>query len=340
MSLAIQLVQSAAWLGQMAAPPPFQQPALASPFALILILAILACGFLSILLAAIFGRWKLLGALLVCGVLGTLALAFVGYLLVIPTPTQGHNYESHMRTEIAYGPSPVVARPEPIELPASATKSPPSQATVAKAVGSALFDTLVKPAVDTVQDAAGKSTLIPPGRPEWVDQEPQSDGGVDYVSLSTGPYTSSTECYKTLKSLTREAVEEQTAQLLGSETRAQRVPLDDQFIADNVHLQTYKESLDTTVGTMQQWHAHLQFNDQFRNEVEKRWLQVQQSTRLTYAGTLFAGVLAVLGVLYGALSYDTATSGQHRGRLQTVAGAAILGIVGGAILLTQWFPPV
>ncbi|MCC9607038.1 hypothetical protein LOC68_14850 [Blastopirellula sp. JC732] len=347
MSPAIQLAQSVAWLGQMQQPMPGPAETRMIPLAFLFLLGLLAFGFLAGLLATIFGRWKVLAALLLCGAFGLVGMVLVAYL-ALPVRVEHAEVTSYYDaspqvadTNIAYGPAPKVSPAPPIELPppASAGDSSATNATLVKAVGGALFDAFVKPAVDSAVDA-GASKIIPPGRPEWVDQEPESRDGVDYVSISTGPYTSSTECYKVLKSLTNEAVQEQTARLLGSETKAARVPLDEQFIADHIYLQTYKESLDTTVGPMQQWHAHLQFNDQYRSEVERRWMQVQQSTRLTYAGALFAGVLAVLSILYGALSYNAATGGRHQARLQTVAGAAILGVVGGAILLTQWFPPV
>ncbi|WP_146431939.1 hypothetical protein [Blastopirellula retiformator] len=350
---ALQLAQSVACLGQIAEPISATTQSVAMSPAIVLLLAIAACGFLAVLLTIIFGRWKILAGLLVCGVLGTIGLGLLSLVAVrVDVQTENNSpYRTRSSMRVERTTTRQLATAPPIELraetseqptlpdPASPPANPASQATIVNAVGSALYDAFVQPTVNTAENA-GASRIIPPGRPDWVDQEPTSQDGVDYVSLSTGPYSSSTECYKALQALTEEAVLEQTAQLLGSEARASRIPLDDQLIADHIHLQTYKEQLDTTVGPMQQWHAHLQFNDQFRREIEQRWRQVQQSTRLGYAGGLFAGVLAVLGILYSALSYNAATDRRHQGRLQTIAGAAILGVVGGAILLTQWFPPV
>ncbi|UUO06560.1 hypothetical protein M4951_24850 [Blastopirellula sp. J2-11] len=343
MSSAIQLTQSAVWLGQM----PVRENVAATPIFLILLLGALAIGFLVILLAAIFGRWKALAALLFFGVFGLIAMALLSFVAIrVETRSEVSDHYGHRsaitatrHSQVAVeAPRRVTPKP-PIELPASPASPAASPKSVVKAVGDALFNTFVQPAVSSINDARS-SSIIPPGRPAWVDQEPESRDGVDYVSVSTGPYTSSTECYKALKVLTNEAVAEQAALVLGSETNARRVPLDEKFIADNVHLQTYKESLDTSVGPMQQWHSFLQFNEQFRRELESRWKQVQQLSRLTYAGALFAGILTVLGVLYGALSYNSATGGRYRARLQTIAGAAIMGVVGGAILLTQWYPPI
>ncbi|MFI4875965.1 MAG: hypothetical protein ACIALR_11525, partial [Blastopirellula sp. JB062] len=47
---------------------------------MILGLGVLALGFLAILTAAIFGRWKTLAALLVCGTFGMIAVALLSLL--------------------------------------------------------------------------------------------------------------------------------------------------------------------------------------------------------------------------------------------------------------------
>jgi hypothetical protein len=89
---------------------------------------------------------------------------------------------------------------------------------------------------------------------------------------------------------------------------------------------------------MNQVHAQLAFDDQFREEIEARWSEIRSRSRLLQTGMGASIVLLMLGSLYGYFRLDTATRGYYTRRLQFGTAAAILALVAASVLLARLVP--
>jgi hypothetical protein len=92
----------------------------------------------------------------------------------------------------------------------------------------------------------------------------------------------------------------------------------------------YAETVESSVGPMQQLHALLEFGDYPRAQLYEAWRQAAIPRRLRWAASGFGAVLAIVGVLLAALRFDLASGGRHRGRLRWVTALMILLVVGSA----------
>ena len=75
------------------------------------------------------------------------------------------------------------------------------------------------------------------------------------------------------------------------------------------------------------YYATLSFDQGFRKKAEQTWIEQRQSSRLMQIGLVSAGLLLVIGFLFGTLKLNSATSGFYQGRLQFLGGIVILGII-------------
>jgi hypothetical protein len=87
---------------------------------------------------------------------------------------------------------------------------------------------------------------------------------------------------------------------------------------------------------MHQVHALLEFGPDFRQEIERRWAGVTATSRLTQVGLFAGAALLLVGSVFSYFRLDNATRGYYTGRLQFMAAAAILTIVGAGALLARW----
>ena len=81
------------------------------------------------------------------------------------------------------------------------------------------------------------------------------------------------------------------------------------------------------VGPMHSSYAQLRFDETFRDQTAMQWTHVKAKHRLIHTGLLGGGVLGLLVTVFGYFRLDHATRGFYTGRLQFVAGAAILALV-------------
>ena len=93
---------------------------------------------------------------------------------------------------------------------------------------------------------------------------------------------------------------------------------------------------ETEAGAMLSLHALLEFDPEVENDVRTAWRDYRVRGRLWAAGIGSAGVLGVIGAMFGYLRLDTATKGYYSGRLKVLTAATILtvlAVVGGALAL-------
>ncbi|MEX1039363.1 MAG: hypothetical protein WDZ51_01950 [Pirellulaceae bacterium] len=180
--------------------------------------------------------------------------------------------------------------------------------------------------------------VIPEGRPEWVEREPYWEGKVQFRAVSSGPFDNPVDCKRALDEQTRRAVDDYIGEHLNHSSASNYVSLDNDFIRDHIHIGTYEEELDISFGEMRQSHAHLQFNDHTREEVERQWSLAQRTNRLIYLGAGFAAVLASLSIFYIGLGGESTKSHGPPGRLRAAVILAILLVGSGAVVLYNTIP--
>jgi uncharacterized integral membrane protein len=94
---------------------------------------------------------------------------------------------------------------------------------------------------------------------------------------------------------------------------------------------------------MYQTHALLEFGPAFRKELDGRRGDLERYVRETAMAYRlrglalgFGAVLCLLTVVFGFFRLDTATRGYYTGRLQFLAGAAILSVIVAGVVLARY----
>ena len=84
--------------------------------------------------------------------------------------------------------------------------------------------------------------------------------------------------------------------------------------------------------------ARLEFDSKFRGELTRRWNQVRAKSRLASAGVFSGAALLLVAAVFGYFRADNATRGYYTGRLQFMAAAAILAVVGFGTIIIRSIP--
>jgi hypothetical protein len=194
------------------------------------------------------------------------------------------------------------------------------------------------PAELSLQTPVDDTVKIPPGRPEWIDAEPDYTSAVHTVPVASGPYVHEGESRRALDQALVKATKEYIAEQLGSQLAAQLIQYDAKTIkrkvvkADNL----YHDVATYSVGPMHEYFALLEFGPEFRNELDRRWHEIRATSRLSQVGLFGGAGLLLLASVFGYFRMDNATRGYYTGRLQFMTAAAILAIVGVGAILSQW----
>jgi hypothetical protein len=185
--------------------------------------------------------------------------------------------------------------------------------------------------------APGTASLS--GPPPWVDKATFEIDGSVYWPVASGPYATRDECRRALSEAMKRTVDEYVNEYHGWPEAAKYVDVDLAYI--KTHLRrgdVYQERVQASFGPMIQQHALLEFGQDFREKIERRWNQVKVTSRLLQVSLAAAAILAGLATIFVYLRLDTATKGYYSGRLQIAAGAVILGLVALGILTARWIP--
>lgn len=181
------------------------------------------------------------------------------------------------------------------------------------------------------------------GVPAWVESLPNRAGAVHTTAVSSGPFFKRRDCELALDSKLKEKTDEYINEYLGH-SRAALFPslnYNSDYVRmrllrpENIH---YEEITGTSYGDMQQAHALLEFDNAFRQELDRSWAHLVKTSHLLKTGFGAAGVVAMLSVLFGYFRTDTATRGYYSRRLQFLAVTAILGLVATGVFLVKWLP--
>lgn len=175
-------------------------------------------------------------------------------------------------------------------------------------------------------------------RPGWVTAEPVRDAEVHTIVVSSGPHVHIEDCPQALDRQIKAATDEYIQRYIGHEAAPRILDLDLKYI--NKHVRTpgrfYHEQRDSAVGPMQTSYAQLEFDEEFRHEINRRWQDEVAKSRLLFTGLLGGGILALLVTVFGYFRLDNATRGFYTGRLQFVAIAAVLALVAAGVLAVKW----
>jgi hypothetical protein len=182
--------------------------------------------------------------------------------------------------------------------------------------------------------------IIPPGRPSWVDQDPQTDSaGVHTIPVSSGPYKRHIDALRALDEQLARETNLYITDYLGSGLAPTLLRFDISTIRRDLvkPANIYEEKIvSPTTGDMHQIHALIELDQNFRNRLDGEWRVVRANSRLTQLG-LFAGAgLLFIGSVFSYFRLDNATRGYYTGRLQFMTAAAILAVIGGGVLAARW----
>jgi hypothetical protein len=188
--------------------------------------------------------------------------------------------------------------------------------------------------------AVADTVIVPPGRPEWVNAEPKLSGKVHTVAVASGPYKREGDSRRALDEELVKATHEYIAEQLGRDLATKFIRYDAKTIkrrfvkSDNLYHDeaTYSDP----IGPMHEYFALLEFDADFRRELDQKWNNVRATSRLTQTGLFAGAALLFLTSIFGYFRLDNATRGYYTGRLQFMTAAAILAIVGAGIFVARW----
>jgi hypothetical protein len=189
---------------------------------------------------------------------------------------------------------------------------------------------------DPIIEATADTPIIPPGRPAWVESKPVTSGEVHKLAVSSGPYAREIDARRALEREIAAATSRYIAEHVDSDLAPKFLRYDAATIRRGYVRDEYQEVITVSVGDMHQIHALLQFGPDFRQEIERRWAGVTATSRLGQVGLFAGAALLLLGSVFSYFRLDNATRGYYTGRLQFMAAAAILTIVGAGALLARW----
>ena len=169
--------------------------------------------------------------------------------------------------------------------------------------------------------------------PAWFPADAESDitsnNGTDTISISEAGY--GIELQNESEDLILERVADYVGLKLGDgASQYVRFSVDELRKMNVVTHEATVTGTDSVTGKQspaEMYYATLSFDQGFRKKAEQTWIEQRQSSRLMQIGLVSAGLLLVIGFLFGTLKLSSATSGFYQGRLQFLGGIVILGII-------------
>jgi len=194
-----------------------------------------------------------------------------------------------------------------------------------------------QPVEATEEPAIQPRVVIPPGRPEWVEQPPVRTGDRHTQSVCSDPYRDLPAARVALDDKLVSAVRDYVAEQLGSQMAGALIHYDLSAIKNRFVKSRYEETIEvSSLNTpMHQVHAQLEFDPGFRSEIAARWQKILAAGRLGKVAAVMTGVLLLLGTVFSYFRLDNATRGYHTGRLQLLSAAAILALVAAGVLFAR-----
>jgi hypothetical protein len=163
-------------------------------------------------------------------------------------------------------------------------------------------------------------------RPAWLDQPGGREGDVYYETVMVERYTTPADAED---ALARELVERTKAYVdryLG-EGSSKLFVVPPAFIHDHLVKDRYQEAVESSVGPMVNAYARLGFDGRTRARLQRMHRDAQTENNLLSVAGGAAGVLLILGAVFGYLKLDTLSRGYYTRRLQFAAAAVILTVL-------------
>lgn len=166
------------------------------------------------------------------------------------------------------------------------------------------------------------------GTPEWVLKGDYEAGNHDYRLVTAGPSYRLRDCEKELNALLIQTTNEYIDDWL-EPGASKYVEFDLRYVKNHLLVdgKRFSQLREYQVGPMHSSYAQLDFDQSFREQTSEQWRNVKAKHRLIHTGLIGGSVLALLVTVFGYFRLDHATRGLHTGRLQFLAGAAILTLV-------------
>lgn len=226
---------------------------------------------------------------------------------------------------------------EPASDPAPMPESTVTESS-APAIQATESVSLPTPASDPVIDESAFKVLIPADRPAWTSTKPVLSGTTHSIPVASGAYAKDIDARHAFDQALVEETRDYIAEQLGSELAARFVTynakqIKERFVRpENVHddVATY------SVGPMHEYFALVEFGPDFRREIDGRWQAVRGQSRLLQFGLLAGAGLLLLSTMFGYFRLDNATRGYYTGRLQFLAAATILAVIGAGAIMARW----
>ena len=229
----------------------------------------------------------------------------------------------------------VFATEEPSQPPAASIESEGA----ASATETDSADATHSASLNTLPEELATDVVIPAGRPAWVESKPSRHGSLHTTAVCSGPFKKDSDARQALDAELEKQTSAYIAELLGSELAPQFIHRDaGEIMAELVGSgHTYHETIESpTVGSMEQYHALIQFTPDFQERIRHEWREVTGKWRLAQFALFAGGAILLLGTVFGYFRLDNATRGYYSGRLQFLSAAAILAIVGAGVMAARW----
>lgn len=180
--------------------------------------------------------------------------------------------------------------------------------------------------------------IIPPGRPNWVEKPPVLEDGVQRIAVKSEPFARQSDARQALDQRLQKQTEDYVVGLLHDERARNLVQVDLKTIQDELVREenVYEEQITVSIGPMYQMHALLEFTPKFQREITQRWNALREESRLLQLALVVGSILLFIGVAFGYLRLEHATQGKQSSRLQFMAAAAILLVVGSGAALARF----
>jgi hypothetical protein len=230
------------------------------------------------------------------------------------------------------------AKSETPAAPAEKTSAPESGSASKDSAASSKDTVSPSPASDPAIDAERETLIIPPGRPQWIESEPSLTGSIHTVYVCSGPFALPSQANRALDDALVRATRDYVSGQLGDSLATRFIDYDAKSIKQRFVKPecVYREIITASVGPMHQVHALLQFDPEFRKELDSRWETVRATSRLFQMGLFSGAGLLLITSVFGYFRLDHATRGYYTGRLQFMTAAAILAVVGASAVVAQW----
>jgi hypothetical protein len=195
-------------------------------------------------------------------------------------------------------------------------------------------DTIAAAQAKAANEAAAQAAAEP--RPEWLEETPTKlVGNSRRMVVSSDPFVSAAEAQAALREKLRAVVHARLEEVVegangGEEAFVpgpEQLGITDEFIASELCLEEYVETLDLSVGRMKRAHALVEFAEAKDRMMLDRWIVFAQRQSIENLGRMSLLAVGGLGLVFGLLKVDTWTRGYYTKRLFIGVPAAIIALM-------------